>query len=561
MRASRSTLGRTIVIALLGGLLIAALFNGLAAGGANTWTTNVTDKFFSQIVIDPNNQKWVYAAGDQNGNAYVYKSVDGGQTWNNSSNGLGQFTVNALAIGKSNSSILYVGGYNQGAHAMALYQSNNGGVNWNKIDPGLGDTIVQGLAVDPNTVSWVYMATNRALYKSVDNAASFQVMSGLANMNVHVVTIDNGSPPYLWVGTDASTSPGTWKSPDGGATWLLQPTNQPANSSVLAIGVGSASPLANVIYSAVASNPPQLIKTSNGGASWGQVGGSVDPISSIAVDPLNDSNALYVSTSGLYRTTNGGSNFTKVGQYNQGPVKIDSGNPQTVYVGGQGIKTYTGSLSALSLATPTPTPCVAPPTPPGKGQSFTFSTGHTVSGIWLDYVRGHGDVDNLGLPRTEVICDPVTTQTVQYFQRVVLEYHPEAAPENQIQRRLLVEAIYPGTPDPPVDPTARPKGDSIYFANGPAGFGHWVSDAAPDGSKIYFKQYFDSHGKESTFGYPREEPKQRTGSDNATRWTQRFQAAVFEYHAENDVAGKQAYRVQLELLGDEYIAKNNLGFK
>jgi hypothetical protein len=59
------------------------------------------------------------------------------------------------------------------------------------------------------------------------------------------------------------------------------------------------------------------------------------------------------------------------------------------------------------------------------------------------------------------------------------------------------------------------------------------------------------------------EPKRRGG-----RWTQRFQAAVFEYHPENDRQGLTAsglpirgYAVQLALLGDMYIAKYNLGLR
>src|SRR3989442_2035132 len=45
-------------------------------------------------------------------------------------------------------------------------------------------------------------------------------------------------------------------------------------------------------------------------------------------------------------------------------------------------------------------------------------TRHRVSGLWLQYLRTHGDVDVLGLPRSEVICDPLTGQVVQYFQRL-----------------------------------------------------------------------------------------------------------------------------------------------
>ena len=199
------------------------------------------------------------------------------------------------------------------------------------------------------------------------------------------------------------------------------------------------------------------------------------------------------------------------------------------------------------------------------GGSYTFPlTNHTVSGVWLQYLRAHGDVDILGYPRSEVICDPITGQTVQYFQRVVLEYHPENAAPYQIERRLLVPVLFGGSADAAADKNRPPAGDSYYFVQ----TGHFVANVAPDGSPTFFKQFFDAHGKEDTFGYPLEEPKQRTGADGSVRWTQRFQAAIMEYHAENDKAGDVAgtsipfvtYRVQLTLLGDQYIAQNHLPF-
>ncbi len=158
-------------------------------------------------------------------------------------------------------------------------------------------------------------------------------------------------------------------------------------------------------------------------------------------------------------------------------------------------------------------------------------------------------------------------QTVQYFQRLILEWHPENPPQYRIQRRLLGDIIYPGADPPldPSDPTHRPQGDYSFFPDGPGiGLGHYVADYAPDGSPTYFKQYFDSHGGVDAFGFPKEEPKMRDGM-----WTQRFQAAVFQYHSENDVEGfvpgtnipLRNFRVQLELLGDRFIEANRLTYR
>lgn len=168
-----------------------------------------------------------------------------------------------------------------------------------------------------------------------------------------------------------------------------------------------------------------------------------------------------------------------------------------------------------------------------------------------------GTLDTLGKARGPVVADPATGQLVQYYQRAVLEWHPENPPGYQVQRRLLGDLIYPGA-EPPVPPTAAPPGPSHYFPfspDKPTGLGHFVADFAPDGAPVYFKQFFDAHGGVRTFGYPKEEPRIRDGL-----WTQRFQAAVLEYHPEFDRDGTvpgtsvpyRAYRVQLELLGDKY---------
>jgi hypothetical protein len=155
---------------------------------------------------------------------------------------------------------------------------------------------------------------------------------------------------------------------------------------------------------------------------------------------------------------------------------------------------------------------------------------------------------------------------VQYFQRLILEWHPENPPAFRLLRRLLGDIIYPGA-DPPLDPQNAPPGPYHYFPytpDRPTGLGHFVANYTRTGQAIYFKDYFDSHGGVGAFGYPKEEPKLRNG-----HWTQRFQAAVFEYHPEYDVDGLvpgtnlpyRNFRVLLELLGDKYIQLHQLSFE
>ncbi|HVC32948.1 MAG TPA: CAP domain-containing protein [Chloroflexota bacterium] len=209
-----------------------------------------------------------------------------------------------------------------------------------------------------------------------------------------------------------------------------------------------------------------------------------------------------------------------------------------------------------------PAPAMTPVTAPESASqplSWLAPTGYRVSGDWLAFMRAHGNVDTLGLPRSNVIPDPLNpAQQIQVFQRAVLELHPENPPGSQIEPRLLGDILYPGA-DPPVDPSDAPPGPTEYFPlspDHPTGLGHFVANFTRDGQPLYFKDYFDRHGGVAVFGYPKEEPTLRAGL-----WTQRFQAAVFQYHPENDRDGflpgttipRRTYRVQLELLGDEYV--------
>lgn len=212
-------------------------------------------------------------------------------------------------------------------------------------------------------------------------------------------------------------------------------------------------------------------------------------------------------------------------------------------------------------------PGASVPSDPTPDEAWVAPTGYAVSGPWLEFLHASGGIDSLGYPRSPVVVDPLNNaQCVQYFQRMVLEWHPENPPEHQIQRRLLGELL--GEAAPALPPSSDDGPDYRYFELGPQGLGHAVSNYAPDGTWIGFKEFFDEHGGENTFGYPMEPPTGRTGPDGVTRWTQRFQAAIFEHYPEFDVDGTKPdtevpwrkWIVQIRLLGDEYLASNRLPF-
>lgn len=209
-----------------------------------------------------------------------------------------------------------------------------------------------------------------------------------------------------------------------------------------------------------------------------------------------------------------------------------------------------------------------PPNPTIE-EAWVAPTGYAVGGPWLHFLRTNGDIDNLGYPRSPVVPDPLDPEEcVQYFQRVVLEWHPDDPPEEQIKRRLLTQEWLHPIPAPASPPEGDNHGDYWYFPEGANGFGHAVSNYDPDGGRTWFKQYFDENGMERAFGYPMAPPSLEKGEDGVKRWSQRFQAAIFEYYPEFDIAGDKpgtdipwrTWRIQLRLLGDDYLKAKELPF-
>src|SRR5690349_21623579 len=88
------------------------------------------------------------------------------------------------------------------------------------------------------------------------------------------------------------------------------------------------------------------------------------------------------------------------------------------------------SLLALMLVVLNPFSAASPPPAAAQGDSRTFpETGRTVSGAFLTYWNTHGGLAQQGYPISdplpEVSLPDGKTYTVQYFERAILEAHPE----------------------------------------------------------------------------------------------------------------------------------------
>jgi YVTN family beta-propeller protein len=172
---------------------------------------------------------------------------------------------------------------------------------------------------------------------------------------------------------------------------------------------------------------------------------------------------------------------------------------------------------------------LAPPVAlPGPESRRFAETGQTVSGLFLDYWNAHGGLMQLGYPISALQGEASETDgrmyTVQYFERAVLEYHPENAggPFAVLPAQLGTFRYY-----------AR------YGAGGAPGQHATTTNPlkfAETGKTLGggFRAYWESHGGLARQGYPiSDEFTEVSELDGKPYTVQYFERAVFEFHPEN----------------------------
>ena len=119
----------------------------------------------SGVAVDPTAPANLYIAGPGLG---VYRSEDGGSSWQAINNGLPSLEITALAMHSYLRETLYAWLYNDG-----IYRTEDGGATWKKVpDVPITDPKVQGLVHStlPGSMNtgWLYASTPSGAYLSMD---------------------------------------------------------------------------------------------------------------------------------------------------------------------------------------------------------------------------------------------------------------------------------------------------------------------------------------------------------------------------------------------------------
>ena len=160
-----------------------------------------TSEHIGKIIIDPGNSSVVYVAAigplwKEGGERGVYKTTDGGKNWTQVLKIDDHTGVNDLIMDPRNPDVLYASafqrrrhdyGYVSGGPGSGIYKTTDGGKTWDKANTGLPkeDKGRIGLAIssaDPEYIYAVVEASKDAgFYRTTNRAASWTKMSGHQN--------------------------------------------------------------------------------------------------------------------------------------------------------------------------------------------------------------------------------------------------------------------------------------------------------------------------------------------------------------------------------------------
>lgn len=219
----------------------------------------------------------------------VFVSTNSGGEWTHTS--VPELTITTIT--NSPNGAVFAGA------GSTMYRTTDGGVSWDSLVSGLSGTGISAIAANDSGVLFAgSFGTQKGVFRSTDNGDSW-LQVGLPDTAVVSIAINpNGK---VFAGTYLS---GLWSSTNNGGTWIQSSLTPTAWVTSLVV-VGT-----NNIFAGVYGN--RLQRSTNGGTSWIPVGPVGVTVNALAVNSINYVFAASTD-SGMYVSTNYGSTWGKAG--------------------------------------------------------------------------------------------------------------------------------------------------------------------------------------------------------------------------------------------------------
>jgi len=286
-------------------------------------------------------QQLIYYFGGTGGG--VWKTMDGGNTWRNVSDGFFGGSIGAVAVSESDPNVVYVGGgevtvRGNVSHGNGVWKSMDAGKTWSH--SGLEDgRQIPRIRIHPKDPNLVYAAVMghlfgpsdmRGVYRSKDGGKNWERIL-FANRNAGAVDLilDPVNPRVIYASTwrirrtpysleSGGEGSALWKSTDGGDTWLNISRNKGLPEGTLGIiGITVSPSNPQNLYAIVESENGGVFRSRDAGETWEKTNENRELrqrawyYSRIYADP-KDEDTVYVVNVQFHKSKDGGKTFTKI---------------------------------------------------------------------------------------------------------------------------------------------------------------------------------------------------------------------------------------------------------
>ena len=289
-------------------------------------------------------QPSVFYIGAVNGG--VWKTTDFGRIWKPVFDEQPSGSIGAIAVAPSNPDIIYVGS-GEGLQRPDLstgdgiYKSTDAGKTWTHLALRDGQQIPQ-IVVDPRNPDRLFVAVlghpygpnpERGLFRSIDGGKTFEKVLGKdENTGAVDVVLDPKNPDTIYAvlwearqapwenGAFSGPGSGLFKSTDGGATWKQLGGGLPTfeKDGLGRIGVTVAPSDPTRLYATVAVRTGGfLYRSDDAGETWkrvsedGRIAGRPDDFAEVKVDPVNP-DIVYTASVVTWKSIDGGKTWTGI---------------------------------------------------------------------------------------------------------------------------------------------------------------------------------------------------------------------------------------------------------
>jgi photosystem II stability/assembly factor-like uncharacterized protein len=309
-----------------------------------------------RFAFDPRDPSRIYLGTTD---SWIYVSTDGGSSWSRLSRLVSQdnLVVDGLVVDRADPKTLFAGVHVVDRPDGGVYISHDGGLTWTQSD-GMKGQAVLTLAQAPSRSRVLIAGTLKGVFRTDDRGAHWREISDPAIHEVQSISIDPYDPDVVYAGTWHLP----WRTKDGGAHWTSIKEGLIDDSDVFSVVVDPSRP--SVLFLSACSG---IYRSDTYGDLFRKVQGipsTARRTRVITMDPA-DRNTVYAGTTeGLYKTTDGGNNWTRT----TGPevivndVYVDPRNPKRVLLatdrsgvlasddGGQGFQASNSGFSQRQVA-------------------------------------------------------------------------------------------------------------------------------------------------------------------------------------------------------------------